>query len=247
MGERINKYGLSDYIPAEVRRLVRRECGYGCVICGLAFVTYEHFDPPFEEATEHKPEGIALLCWACHHKKSSRMWSPQKVAAARSNPITFKNGFAHDAFDLTAPFSLRLGTSTVENVSSIVKTQEGERWLSIEAPEVAGGPVRLSAAFFDKQGTHSLTIDGNEWRVFSHHWDTECVGPKITVRGAPGEIVLELIATPPHGLKVTRLTMTRLDLGILIEPSGWVTIRRGGGETRFEGCSVNGSDAVFII
>lgn len=226
---------------------MRRECGYGCVICGLAFVQYEHFDPPFKEAQKHRPEGIALLCGACHDKKTYGIWSPEKVVAARKNPITFRNGFARDAFDLTAPFCLWLGSSTVENISTIVKTWEGERWFSIEPPEAPEGPVRVSATFFDQVGKPSLTIDVNEWKVFSHHWDTEVEGPKITVRNAPGEIVLELVATPPHGLKLTHLKMLRADLGILIEPTGRVIIKRAGGETILDGCSVDDSDAVFIV
>jgi len=130
------------------------------VICGAAFFQYEHFDPPFVDAQEHRPEGIALLCGACHDKKTKGIWSVDKVRAARKNPVTFRAGPARDAFDITAPFILWLGSSSFQNVSTIVKTKEEESWLSIESSEENVGPVRISADFFDVQGELSLKIEG---------------------------------------------------------------------------------------
>ena len=46
MGEK-NKYGLGRYIESDTRRLIRKRCGFGCVICGIGFFDYEHFDPDF--------------------------------------------------------------------------------------------------------------------------------------------------------------------------------------------------------
>ena len=48
-----NEHGLPRHIPADVARAVRQECGFGCVICGVALIQYEHFDPEFAEAREH--------------------------------------------------------------------------------------------------------------------------------------------------------------------------------------------------
>lgn len=247
MAGRINKYGLTDNIPPEVRRIVRRECGFGCVICGYAIAQYEHFDPPFEEAKEHNPSGIALLCGGCHDKKTRGFWSASKVAEARRSPITFKIGYSRNAFDLKSPFVLRVGSSSFENVSTVVRTNEGERWFVIEEPETEGGPVRLSVTFFDKNGLLSLEIQENEWRCFSGQWDTEVKGKTITVRHGPRDIALELLAEPPHGINLTRLVMQKGDLGISIGRNGQLTLMRDGGITTFEGNLVIGADAVFIV
>jgi len=247
MTRRINRHGLSDYIPADVARVVRRECGYGCVVCGLAFAQYEHFDPPFEDATTHSPEGIALLCGACHDKKSRGVWSAEKVALARRDPITFRRGFARDAFDLASPLTLRVGDTSLDNVRSVIRTLEGERWMAIEPPEVAGGPVQVSATFWDEEGLASLVIRENEWRVFRDHWDTDVNGPKITVRRGPRDIVLELVAEPPHGLWVRQLAMRKGDIGVRIEPQGRVTVTRGRGVTILEDCAAQSADCLFLI
>ena len=68
MGEK-NKYGLGRYIESDTRRLIRKRCGFGCVICGIGFFDYEHFDPDFAEAKEHNPEGMTLLCMQCNQKR----------------------------------------------------------------------------------------------------------------------------------------------------------------------------------
>ena len=243
---RVNKYGLTRDIPAEVKREVRRECGFGCVICGLAIVQYHHFDPPFQEARTHNSAGIVLLCGGCH-QKSDGFWSASKVATARRNPITFKNGYARDAFDLRSPFVLRIGSSSFENVSTIVRTHEGERWFVIEEPEAEGAPVRLSVVFFDKNGHLSLEIQENEWRCFSGQWDTEVEGRTIIVRRGPRDLALELVAEPPHGINLTRLAMQQGALGIYVERNGRLTLMRAGGITTFEESFASGADAVFVV
>ena len=44
----INKFGLrrSDF-HADTKRLIRQRDGFGCVVCGLALIKYEHLDPEF--------------------------------------------------------------------------------------------------------------------------------------------------------------------------------------------------------
>ncbi len=48
--ENINKHGLKRYIEADIRRKIRHDAGYGCVICGNIFVDYEHIEPEFKDA-----------------------------------------------------------------------------------------------------------------------------------------------------------------------------------------------------
>lgn len=32
-----NRHGLSRYIPPNIKRTIRKQCGFGCVVCGVAF------------------------------------------------------------------------------------------------------------------------------------------------------------------------------------------------------------------
>ncbi len=58
MPDTYNKHGLSRTIPEDVKRQVRQACGFGCVCCGFAIVTYEHIEPEFHNAESHDPENM---------------------------------------------------------------------------------------------------------------------------------------------------------------------------------------------
>jgi hypothetical protein len=82
-----NKFGLTRNIPDPVKRAVRQRCGYGCVICGLSLYDYDHIDPPFEEAREHLPDDICLLCPTHHVRKSKGLISAADVRRAYGGQV----------------------------------------------------------------------------------------------------------------------------------------------------------------
>jgi hypothetical protein len=47
-----------------VRRQLRREVGFGCPIpgCGIPYLSWHHFDPPWREERHHRPDGLVALC-----------------------------------------------------------------------------------------------------------------------------------------------------------------------------------------
>lgn len=65
-----NKHGLSRTIPDKIKEQVRKNSGFGCVICGVGIIEYEHVNPEFKDCTEHNSENITLLCPTCHSKKT---------------------------------------------------------------------------------------------------------------------------------------------------------------------------------
>ncbi len=167
---------------------------------------------------------------------------------AQEHPRTFANGSDRRAFFLAAPFALQIGKSRFENVNSIIKTREGERWLSVAPPEEDGGPFRISVAFFDDEGRPSLAIEENVYVVSTELWDTQIQGDTITVRKGPGDIALQLRTCQPHTLSLERLKMQRGNLGVAVEPGGRITMKtRGGGSITFDGGGAMGSDAVFLL
>jgi len=63
-----HKSKLSRKPPQAVLRTLRREVGFGCPVdqCGLPFLTWHHFDPPWRDEHHHRPGGMIALC-AVHH------------------------------------------------------------------------------------------------------------------------------------------------------------------------------------
>lgn len=249
MGREYNKYGLSSYIPANVRRQIRKECGFGCVICGGAFITYEHIDPTFAEAREHNPEKMTLLCWGCHGRVTKGVWSKEKVRSAQKAPITFKNGCAKDALDILNPFEIFVGSNHFKNVSCIVRKGSGEEWFTIEPPEDSQAPPRINAKFYGPDGLPDLEITGNEWTCSTDVWDLQTEGNRIEVYKAKRQLMLRLIAKPPHGLEIQYLKMFFQDTGIQVECDGKVRIYLKGRKLDFEmqGSNITNADSVYVV
>jgi len=242
-----NIYGLDRHIPQDVRRQIRQECGFGCVICGLAIAQYEHIDPPFSEAKAHDPQKMALLCGTCHDHVTRGVWSKDKVIYARKSPITFSRGYAKDAFDFRDPFDLFVGNSRFRDIRCIIRKGDGEEWFTIEPPETPDGPPRLSAKFFGSRGLPELEIVQNEWRCSTGVWDLQISGRTMEVRSTPDQVMLRLKAKPPHGLEIQYLKMFFHDTGIVIESNGTVLLRFAGTEIRWSSSDVTKAGAVFSL
>ena len=206
MGQEINKHGLSRYIPSEVKREVRRRSGFGCVVCGTAFgITYEHIDPPFKNAKQHKPQCMTLLCGSCQIKSTAKLLSKETIKYASAHPKSLQKSFSSDTLDIgrTHP-EVVIGTLYAKETTNIIRVF-GEPILCIDAPEQDGAPFSLSAVLTDRNENDILIIDENEWQNPTISWDVEVVGQHITIRRALRDILLVLRIDPPYRIVVERL------------------------------------------
>ncbi|CAN5808245.1 hypothetical protein BH24DEI2_BH24DEI2_21760 [soil metagenome] len=207
VGQKTNRYGLSRNIPNDVKREVRKRSGFGCVVCGDAFYTYEHIDPPFSDAKQHDPNCMALLCWGCQGNSAAGRLSKETIKKALTNPRPFQTGFSFGALDIgeTHP-KVVLGTLRARETINIIRVF-GEPILCIDAPEKGGTPFRLSAVLSDYDGNDILIIDENEWRNPTTNWDVEVVGQRIKIRRAARDILLVLRTDPPHKIVIEHLRL----------------------------------------
>ncbi len=202
-----NKHGLTRTIRDAVKREVRKRCGFGCVRCGLAFFDYEHFDPDFKDAKEHRAEGITLLCMQCNQKRARGTLSVETVAAANAAPKCLEQGFASESFDFGSdPMQVAFAGVTFTNCPTLIEVN-GFPLLSVRGPEEPGAPYRLSGFFADDTGDITLKIEDNVWSAGADNWDVECEGPLITIRNGPRLISLVLRQEPPKRLVVERIDM----------------------------------------
>ncbi|MFV8448988.1 hypothetical protein ACNO65_02795, partial [Vibrio campbellii] len=91
-----NKFGLKRYIPQDIKQQIRKEAGYGCVICGSMFCDYEHIEPEFNNAHEHNPDHMTLLCGLCHHHVTGRRKSKKTVWRAKEKPFALTHGHVRE-------------------------------------------------------------------------------------------------------------------------------------------------------
>ena len=203
-----NRHGLSRRVPADVKRVIRQRCGFGCVICGFGFYEYEHFDPDFADATQHNPMGMTLLCSQCNQKRARGRLSAESVALANNNPKCLEQGFANELFDFhSEPLEIIFGGMEFYNCKHLIVVNE-RPILTVQPSPMPNSPMLLSGVFCDEMGRDMLKIKENEWSVKSDNWDVDIEGPRIIIRSAPRQISLVLKMNPPKGIIVERLDMT---------------------------------------
>jgi hypothetical protein len=209
MAQGTNKYGLKrSSLNAEIRRQLRQEAGFGCVVCGNAVGQYEHIDPPFSEAAVHDPDAMAFLCIQCHGKVTKGLLSKATVFAAKKKPKAKEAGFAFEAFDVgSTPPTVRFGPMSAKSCNSII-TVNDKRVFWVSEPEVSGGPFRLGAVLRNDLGQEILAIEDNVWTARSENWDLEIVGRIMTLRNGPKNIALSIKTNPPNEIIVIRMDMS---------------------------------------
>ncbi|OLS61561.1 HNH endonuclease [Pseudomonas putida] len=206
MAER-NKHGLGRYVPQDVRREVRRRCGFGCVICGLAYYDYEHFNPDFKDAMVHDPKGMTLLCMQCNQKRARGTLSSESVAKANANPRCKQDGFASELFDIGQdPVEVRFASSIFIGCETILQIS-GVKVLSLKPPTEPGMPFLLSGIFSDSSGSTTLRIEDNVWYAGDENWDVEVSGPRITIRRELFDVALQIKVEPPRVLIIERIDL----------------------------------------
>src|ERR1700753_2012952 len=190
----VNQNGLKrSELAADVRRAVRQRCRFGCVVCGSAIVQYHHFDPPFAEATEHRSDGITLLCGGCHDKVTRGLWSDNFVRMSDASPYCVRAS-AHHVLDVAAPLRIVAGTVLFLGTGPLVQIDD-QPALEIA---VEDGRATLSARFLDERGLVLIEIVKNEILVRNEQWDATFIGRTLSIRRGPGDVAFECVVHPPN-------------------------------------------------
>lgn len=204
-----NKHGLSRTIDEPTKRIIRQNCGFGCVICGALIYEYDHVDPQFVDATVHDPSKMTLLCGQHHAKATRGTLSRKTIKKAMEAPFALREGFSNDMFDITTDNDLTIIIGGLELKNNPIAVEiAGEPIIQIKPPEEEGAPFRLSGRFFNSQGQETLIIVDNEIQVSANNWDVTMEGKVLIIREARAKIHLRLTVNPPSQIIINRLNMT---------------------------------------
>jgi hypothetical protein len=82
--------------PVEVRRVLRREVGFGCPVdgCGNPYLYWHHFDPPWSEREHHEPEGMVALCGEHHSKADAGAYTKAQLRQLKEHPYAKERAVA---------------------------------------------------------------------------------------------------------------------------------------------------------
>ena len=194
--------------------------GFGCIYDGNILIQYDHFDPEFRDCTEHRSDGITLLCAACHDKKTRGRLTGEMVALKNSTPFGVTNHSAWTNLDWAGhPLEVVIGSNVFRGVGTLLSVC-GVDVLKVERPEETGGPFRLSGRFFDSTQTEMLRISENHVEAMATSWDVVEIQNRITIREALNQIALQIVHEPPSRFVVEKLSMRYGDHLVALSEDG---------------------------
>ena len=208
-------------IEEHIKREVRQQCRFGCVICGCPVYHYDHI-VEYSKVQAHDVENLALLC-ATHHDQKTRKHLPADAVkhakdqiAAGTRPATRGSDlfFGENILLILGSNSFRL---TVEPGEPVVPALVVEETTLIGLRLEEGRPL-LTLKSFDEDNRLVLNVRDNELRHTAHLWDVTYVGTVLTFRRARGDILLEVDFRAPDAIEFTRGTIYACGIGLAISP-----------------------------
>ena len=208
-------------IPSAIKREVRQRCGFGCVICGKPIFEYEHM-LGWSKVKRHVASEITLLC-PDHHDAKTRGFLPnEKVVTANNNPRNKQVG-------ASKPYALEFsGTSYLIRMGYHVEVDANYKGPIAQALVIDGDPLLwlniqdghylLNLLVFDSSNRLVLFIDDNELVLNAHSWDIELVGTRLRIRESLGNILFDIVFTPPSTVTIRQGYFIRNGVEVLILP-----------------------------
>lgn len=196
-----NKHGLFRRIPDDIRRQVRRRCGFGCLLCRQAPVQYDHFEPEWVDAKQHDPAGIVLLCPSCHVKRGAGIVSINQIHEALKRAESGTLGPVRYEFNQAMPeqtkWRMRMGTfDFVEGARFEVN---GATILSVAGDKELG--TLLNATFTNEHGEVIAELEDNAFELEAAKLvDFRCLKNSFEVRDSYGTKALVATIDAADGL-----------------------------------------------
>lgn len=225
-----NKHGLKRYIKESIRKQIREDAGYGCVVCGTLFCDYEHIEPEFHDAEEHDPTKMTLLCESCHGKVTGKRKSKRRVWEAKADPYCKKHSVIREEIDPSVMPTIQIGSSHFHDIE-IILSLHGKPLMWLEPPTKIGEPFLISAIFYDDNGKYIASLNRNQFTSVLGTHDVWGKGTRIEIRPQKGVVGLTLNIEGDKPINIERISMNYLGQPLIVNQEG---------ELKFGGMTLSG-------
>jgi len=173
--------------PVNIRRQLRKEVNFGCPIegCGIPYLTYHHFDPPWREKEHHNPEGIIALCPTHAAIADGCAWTKNQIKKFKQQPFIRTDQIADSFRFLRHDVVCQIGCLAYGFKDFI--TISNEKVLGFE--RVPQGYLGLNMILRNREGNIILEMNENDWIIYTNDiFDFECPvrGKRFRVRAKDG-------------------------------------------------------------
>lgn len=153
---------VSRYIPADVRRELRRESNFGCAYCGMPLIEYHHI-VPFSEEEHHDPSRMISLCPTCHAEADAKTIKQKELYELKSNPI-IADHTGHDFYFNSERQFILLGESMSFGMGGaseqVALAISGESIINMYYEDEI---LTFSVKFFNDSEEVVAAVDKGEW------------------------------------------------------------------------------------
>lgn len=151
--------------PQSVREILRKECNFGCPApkCGIPYLTWHHFDPPWKEKKHHNPEGMIALCATHAGLADGGRWTKEQLRQMKRNPYVSWIKISEFYNYLRKNVVCIIG-NVAYNVRNVLEIN-GERVIGFERD--SEGYYRLNLLIRDANGNPILIMENNFWTAIS--------------------------------------------------------------------------------
>ena len=176
-------------IPVQIQRQLRKECFYGCAICGVPLLKYAHI-VPYSRIQALLPENMIALCPQHYYKYDSGDLSESSIHEAKKDPhnkLQPQNEFFVESQDLT----INIGKCKFINTHRILAVDDFDL---ITVTRENGKYLLLDVNLFDRLNSLIATISENSWVAGNiAGWDINYVPQKhLNIRNVQRNITFEM-------------------------------------------------------
>lgn len=159
--------------PQSVREILRKEVNFGCPVpeCGIPYLTWHHFDPPWKEKEHHNTEGMIALCATHAGLADGGRWTKEQLRQMKQNPYVSLDKIS-EFYDYLRKKVVCIIGNVAYNVKNVLEI-DGERVIGFERD--SDGYDRLNLLIRDANGNPILIMENNFWAAISRDlFDLRC-------------------------------------------------------------------------
>lgn len=182
---------LGKTIPVQIQRQLRKECFYGCAVCGVPLLKYAHI-VPYNRIQALLPENMIALCPQHYYKYDSGDLSESSLREAKKDPhnkLQPQDAFFVESQDLT----INIGKCKFINTHRILAVDDFDL---ITVTRENGKYLLLDVNLFDRMNSLIATISENSWVAGNiAGWCIDYVPQKkhLNIRNVQRNITFEMI------------------------------------------------------
>lgn len=175
--------------PSEVARILRKECNFGCCVCGNPIVQYHHI-VPWEKEHHFRSGDMMCLCPNHHDEATKGAMIETRQRSYKKLPYNVQRGYSKGLLTINHSVPIvKIGSCNFIGDGNFISV-DGYNLLALKSED---GILYVSLKLYDENGKLILELNDNEWISGEiQPWDIKASYQHLKVWNAKRDIGLEI-------------------------------------------------------